>query len=540
MITPSLEDALRHLRLLGRDRRLWIDAICINQQDLTERREQVGYMRQIYSNCTSDILWLGPKRDRCIRGMEMIRKLKGFSLEQIDELASTSQEWAKHFSTSSYTGKSTETQGTKWILRTADSQAIKHLLYMNRVWRRVWIMQEVSCAPQLHLVCGDETLDWRVVDSILDSSLCHTDAFHGSFPHSSSKPLTELFGTAKSIATQRKTTAKMQKGEESTLFHVLARFRGTLATDLRDKIYGLLGLVSDTLSIEADYERSVQATYTKVTLALIKSLANLDIICQCPWQRSSVNLERRLENLPHWVPDFSRERSGTFLFAQRDIYSPGRPTCSVPCTMANSNTILLGGFCLGSLKYFDTDEREFQTRVHTADMQVHIRDLAQKYLKIHGSHNVAQLNYRTGEDQMQAFWRTLVGDCKAYPTERLTLEDVSHDQGIFQLVVSSDGKPRNIYQLRSLAMLEKLQSTLWRFGITANGLFVLAQHDAAEGDVIVILDGAKTPMVLRPKTVDLYGNVLYQPISGAYVHGFMDGEVLNMQEEFDEQVFWVI
>lgn len=48
-ITDNLASALRHLRRRDRVRILWIDAICIDQQNLTERAQQVSIMGDIYS-----------------------------------------------------------------------------------------------------------------------------------------------------------------------------------------------------------------------------------------------------------------------------------------------------------------------------------------------------------------------------------------------------------------------------------------------------------------------------------------------------------
>ncbi|KAE9366433.1 HET-domain-containing protein, partial [Stipitochalara longipes BDJ] len=43
-ITPNLWSALYHLRLQENERVLWIDALCINQIDITERNHQVQLM----------------------------------------------------------------------------------------------------------------------------------------------------------------------------------------------------------------------------------------------------------------------------------------------------------------------------------------------------------------------------------------------------------------------------------------------------------------------------------------------------------------
>jgi hypothetical protein len=48
-ITQNLALALRHLRDSQRPRILWIDAICINQNDLPERSAEVRRMGDIYS-----------------------------------------------------------------------------------------------------------------------------------------------------------------------------------------------------------------------------------------------------------------------------------------------------------------------------------------------------------------------------------------------------------------------------------------------------------------------------------------------------------
>ncbi|KAF2632824.1 hypothetical protein BU25DRAFT_406136 [Macroventuria anomochaeta] len=48
-VTINCEAALLQLRHPSRERRLWIDAICINQTDVTERNRQVGLIDQIFS-----------------------------------------------------------------------------------------------------------------------------------------------------------------------------------------------------------------------------------------------------------------------------------------------------------------------------------------------------------------------------------------------------------------------------------------------------------------------------------------------------------
>lgn len=60
-ITKNCESALRALRQKGRRRPLWVDAICINQSDLSERNHQIGFMGKIYSEASQVLIYLGPE-----------------------------------------------------------------------------------------------------------------------------------------------------------------------------------------------------------------------------------------------------------------------------------------------------------------------------------------------------------------------------------------------------------------------------------------------------------------------------------------------
>src|ERR1700744_932624 len=59
-VTTNLESALRHLRQETQPRILWTDALCIDQGNMGELRDQIGHMSEIYKFCKQDIVWLGP------------------------------------------------------------------------------------------------------------------------------------------------------------------------------------------------------------------------------------------------------------------------------------------------------------------------------------------------------------------------------------------------------------------------------------------------------------------------------------------------
>ncbi|KAF7869936.1 hypothetical protein EAF04_004720 [Stromatinia cepivora] len=78
-ITPNLDNALRNLRLPNIPRTLWVDALCINQDDLDERASQVALMRRVYSEATTVLIWLGPESDGSEEAMRSIERFdKGY------------------------------------------------------------------------------------------------------------------------------------------------------------------------------------------------------------------------------------------------------------------------------------------------------------------------------------------------------------------------------------------------------------------------------------------------------------------------------
>jgi Heterokaryon incompatibility protein (HET) len=72
-ITLSLHEALLRLRDHALGRYMWIDAVCINQNDDREKEHQIGLMAHIYSHASRTIVWLGEAADDSDRAIENIR-----------------------------------------------------------------------------------------------------------------------------------------------------------------------------------------------------------------------------------------------------------------------------------------------------------------------------------------------------------------------------------------------------------------------------------------------------------------------------------
>jgi hypothetical protein len=98
-----------------------------------------------------------------------------------------------------------------------------------------------------------------------------------------------------------------------------------------------------------------------------------------------------------------------------------------------------------------------------------------------------------------------------------------------RIIERAGPKMPNITALRTM-------SSNWRFTVTNTGFYCLAPLETEEGDEVVILDGGKVPMVIRPvKDRSEDGESCYEVIGAAYVHGFMDGQAARWVERGELQ-----
>jgi hypothetical protein len=85
----SIFAALHRIRLPDQERRIWADQICINQDDLIERSQQVQFMNRIYKNAGHVLVWLGlDEKNEAGPAFGLIHQLA----EELNEAASSKSE----------------------------------------------------------------------------------------------------------------------------------------------------------------------------------------------------------------------------------------------------------------------------------------------------------------------------------------------------------------------------------------------------------------------------------------------------------------
>lgn len=122
-ITVNCASALRALRSTTEAQFIWIDGLCINQQDYQERDRQVRLMPKIYSSARQVAVYLGDEADDSDMAMDFIAA------------------------------------PNKPVMTLAAAQAIHALL--GRPWfTRTWVIQEVAVAKTIIVRCATKAAPW--------------------------------------------------------------------------------------------------------------------------------------------------------------------------------------------------------------------------------------------------------------------------------------------------------------------------------------------------------------------------------------------
>lgn len=159
-VTQNLATALIYLRHTSEARILWIDALCINQEDMEERSSQVARMADIYRLAHRVVVWLGPEseEDRSSEALSTLRSI-GSQIEVdwvLNEMRATNE------GDSSWADRN--------IPLTLDQNSLSSLLMVsNRPWfERLWVQQEIALANEnAVLICGHDSITRRHFMNVL-------------------------------------------------------------------------------------------------------------------------------------------------------------------------------------------------------------------------------------------------------------------------------------------------------------------------------------------------------------------------------------
>ena len=250
-VTLNLYIALQHLRFKDEDRILWIDAICIDQENHQERGHQVQQMSCIYKEAEQVVIWLGQGTEEADLIMDFIKQLHENNVTIEGDWRRSAQLWMHHQAVIQ------PKLGDIKRLR----EGMEFILGRPWFWR-IWILQEIANARVATILCGKKSVSAR--------TFAQVPSLIGLPTHPHCQAILDIMP-----GLSRKESWWSDKRNLHTL---LAKFRGSQATDQRDIIYALLGISSDACRSDIllpDYTKSLQQVIRDTT-SLLLSPTNQD------------------------------------------------------------------------------------------------------------------------------------------------------------------------------------------------------------------------------------------------------------------------
>ncbi|KAL0940316.1 het domain-containing protein [Colletotrichum truncatum] len=234
LIKPNLEDALRSLRLPNLSRRLWIDALCIDQSNLDERARQVQYMRLVYKHATRVIVWLGLKTvgtHEAFLAAERLARIREFT-----------------FPTNGLTNAPSDPDTIQAVVNSMVEDLpetwLTHLdeVFQRPYFTRCWCVQEVVASTWAIAKIEDEEVSFF---DLIASMLMY---IQGKGEIAFDKPW-ELWSKVLMVRQPNNVSSNPEvEGSIGKFLDTLDLTRTLQATDDRDKVFSLFGICDEGLN----------------------------------------------------------------------------------------------------------------------------------------------------------------------------------------------------------------------------------------------------------------------------------------------------
>jgi hypothetical protein len=485
-ITKNLSIALHHLKLPSEPRTLWIDAICINQDDLSERSREVGNMDSIYCNANQVLVWLGSSSQNSALALQTLCRLgEGIDFNEKYYIVLKPGSWADQIS---YDPEALKSNAECWF-------AIRDLLC--REWfSRLWVFQEIGLATKATIIVGYDSLDCKLVVVGLNWIW----AFRTEVNNSVEQLVIEDFGVNHIAGFLFQSRKKKQSIE---LLDLLDVTQNLLCSDPRDHLFAIRSLLHSEARniIKPDYTKTVEDTFTLFTVRGIYHFHNLHILKRCLWHESASTFE-----MPSWVPDLSFSNARTTIINPR----AARSKAVFKYHQANQS-LAVQGIQVATISYVATPIKASHVDCEIID---HCRSWKRLVLgassktecrSVSDAFSASMVTGMTKE-MMSGFY----GDCISLEECRKTLDHIECT-GTYERAL-----------LSRLAVAVRRYLAGRSFFLTEEGFFGVCPQFSKCGDRVAVMLGCDSPLVLRPIIVESMNRFLV--IGESYIEELMCNE----------------
>ncbi|KAK3684055.1 heterokaryon incompatibility protein-domain-containing protein [Podospora appendiculata] len=548
-IGESLAKALIAMRLHNDSRILWVDAICINQQDLAERGHQVRLMPNIFSAAQTVRVWLDVHVD-----------LEGPAIQATKRLKLQSKDLAKVFP-----------RDFKWHIarqpdilirdRSRDFWDPLYRIFEAPYWERVWTQQELFRARNLEfhfptgtlgpspLLAFEEAAHYAQLNSQGHRDNANLAQAGRYFPRLYGRALFSSLYNGFVISRYGAAPGHFDRPSLLPLFLKTADLK---TKDPRDRVFGIIGLAHDCRgrnTITADYGCTLVQTYSKVIIHYFQTHGSLDFLCHehtAHLQRSFASHSGHELSLPTWLPSpekRSQLMTGDDLTASRHASGTG-VNRSLGIGMKNHVSLFVHGIHCDTLTAVVPPE----PNLATTPIPKWRRALEKAYdARGDGAASAGSIWTDPAFHSLLEYWAPVAEGWaasygKANPTTREFKRMIMHllltieRGGSLDLTLDDIGVKAQMFgwNIPEHAEADICTAQMLKLCVTG-GVFVYTQRSrlgimqlccqgcpAMPGDEVWVLFDCSMPMILRPRRTG--EAVRYSVIGPADIPGLMNGE----------------
>ncbi|KAI9681885.1 MAG: hypothetical protein M1822_006962 [Bathelium mastoideum] len=281
-IRTNLHDALKHLRHQIATRTLWIDALCIDQEDVLEKNHQISIMKDIYSNATAKHAWLGLPTEDSKMGMEIISRM-GSMVKNMYVMS--------HFAFR-------DRYSAHW-------EALNSIL-QRPYWTRLWTLQELFSGPgKAFIHIGHTSVPWACFlegfNRFKHGYFGNGHAFESLRPHGKLMKAVQVAADSLSTGVNEASTFKLAtsslEGKKLDQYQELIEWltvgRNRSCSLGADHVYAITSMLrKDGFSIEPNYDLHLLDIFQDITMWTIKASSSLDILSTCK-SSGPIRIDRR-------------------------------------------------------------------------------------------------------------------------------------------------------------------------------------------------------------------------------------------------------
>ena len=318
-LEESSSSLLESLGLASSELLVWVDAICINQNDEVEKSTEVGRMGEIYSSAHVTLVWFGPSKPLHPEGYKLLHKIAMVIEERTTEASDLSAQ-----DTSQLNVEIRFKEGRHEAIRDVFSQ-----IAVNEWFNRVWVVQEYVLsrrAPQV--LWGDKLFPMRSLSVIAKGLGGISEVIGGDFSRMEEIRRSRLNGFGNRSAAEQ-------------ILFLVGKTIDRCCTDPRDRVYGLLGMVASSLGprLRVNYDPTVTVgqVFQNYAQYIIECTKTLSVLC-------CVKKEEDLKECPSWAPDL------------RHAKALSMPRHTDPQIAFDGNELIVHGFEIGRISAYSENK----------------------------------------------------------------------------------------------------------------------------------------------------------------------------------------